>query len=387
MSGQAPPAGEPPVQPAPQPTSQQSYSPAPPPAPSGPPPWWMHPPKRRSFVRRVLRGTGVMIFLLSILLNVYLMMFLVAQMKAKFEKTVIHQGSEKQVIAVYTVSGVIHNKAASKFDQFCREVTDDKNVKAIVLRVNSPGGSVSASDRIHTLVKGLRQKGKKVVVSMGDVAASGGYYISAGADEIIAEPTTMTGSIGVIAQWVVLKGTLEKIGADMMILRSSNARGWKDTISLIQPPHDRQRKYLQEILDKMQERFEKIVKEGRGDKLPKEAIEDKMKKVEADVSVVQAGKKEKILEEPHDPFNGKVYLADRAQELGLIDDIGYQDKAIGRAGQLAGLTNPRVVQYRARRGLLQKLMGELDISTGLQVNQELLDSIQTPRIMMLWKAE
>ena len=103
------------------------------------------------------------------------------------------------------------------------------------------------------------------------VAASGGYYMSAPADEIYAEPTTITGSIGVIGGWVVLKGTLDKIGAEPIVVKSTHAQGWKDEMSMYAAPHAYQMKHIQEVLDKMQERFEEVVRTGRGNRLHPQA--------------------------------------------------------------------------------------------------------------------
>lgn len=378
MSEQAPPS---PPGPAPQPPAGVPV--LGPPAP----PWWMQPPRRRSVLWRLVRWLGVGIFVLSILMNVYLLMLLGVRMKGPFEKAVLVDGAKDQIIAVYTIAGLIDTPQAARFHSFCREVADNDNVKAVVLRIDSPGGGVGASDQMHSMVERLKKAGKKVVVSMGDVAASGAYYLSAPADEIIAEPTTLTGSIGVMAGWVVFSGTLEKIGAQAMVLRSSHSRGWKDSMSFTRKPHDRQREHLQEILNKMQDRFEELVCKGRGEKLPAEVLAKRMKKIEGNLTVDQAGKAEEIQLEPYDPFNGKVYLAERARKLGLVDDIGYQDKAIDRAAALARLSDPKVVQYSRRRGMLEKMLGVRAAAAEMQLDRKLLDDLQTPRILMLWKAE
>ena len=380
MSQQSPP---PPSSPPSPPAAEAPAS-----LPPAPPPWWAQPPRRRSAVGRIFRWLGLGIFIVSILLNVYLLMLVGARMERVFDRAIVRPGKAGEVVAVYTIDGLIDSTQAARFGAFCREVTDDDDVRAVVLRVVSPGGGVGPSDQMHALVEKLKDEGKKVVVSMGDVAASGGYYISAPADEIIAEPTTMTGSIGVMANWVVFRGTLEKIGAESMVLRSSHTRGWKDSISLTRKPHDRQRKHLQEILDEMQDRFEDLVRKGRGGKLPRAVLERRMDPVEGKVTVNQAGKEEEVQSEPPDPFNGKVYLARRAKALGLVDDIGYEEKAVERAAALAKLGNPKVVRYARRRGVLERMLGGAQAPTmGVQVDRRLLDDLQTPRIMMLWKAE
>ena len=361
-------------------------------AAAGPPRAWAQPPRTRGLFSTIVAVfvtiVFVFVFAMSILMNLYFGAIVAAQSQGEFIKTTIQTGEEDQVIAVYTVAGVIDGAAATRFRRFCRLVLSDANVKAVVLRVNSPGGGVGASDEINSLVKALKNGGKKVVVSMGSVAASGGYYVSAPADEIVAEPTTITGSIGVIASWVVLDQTLNKIGAEMMVVRSSHARGWKDGISSFHKPQPRHRKHMQKVLDAMQTRFEDVVKEGRGGKLPQAARDGKMKEIPEELTVNQAGEKVTVTEEPYPPFNGNIFLADEAKKLGLIDKIGYRGVAIDSAKALASLSKPKVVRYEVYRGVFQQMLGASSREPrGLTIDRETLDEFQTPRIMMLWKPE
>ncbi|MBS3733573.1 MAG: signal peptide peptidase SppA [Phycisphaerae bacterium] len=316
---------------------------------------------------------GVLAFLLvgSVMLNVYLVLLTALQMESGLASQVLRAGDEEQVVAVFTVSGVIDDEQAGLFRTFARRVRNDQNVRAVVVRVNSPGGGVSASNQIHQEISRIRNAGKAVVVSMGGLAASGGYYISAGADEIVAEPTTITGSIGVIAQWPVLSGTLEKLGAKMIVLKSSHAEQWKDEMSPWREPSDEQRRHLRDLLDAMQDRFEQVVVEGRGHKL--------------------APYRGPVPEQPanrpppeYAAFNGKVYVAEQARTLGLIDTLGYRDKAIDRAAVLAGLDEPHVKQYY-RRQTLRERMG-FETSPGIHIDGKTFDEIQTPRILFMWKA-
>jgi len=285
-------------------------------------------------------------------------------------------GSKSQTVAVYNVVGVIDGAAVARFRQFYNSVVSDSNVKAVVLRVDSPGGGVTASDQICNMVKQIKAAGKKVVVSMGSLAASGGYYISAPADEIFAEETTITGSIGVIAGWVVLKGTLDKIGAEPITVKSSHAQSWKDEMSITAQPQDYQLKHLQGVLDQMQTRFEEVVQAGRGNKL-----KPRQEKV---VVTHEDGKA--YTHTNTEPFNGKIYLASDAKKLGLVDQIGYQDAAIDRAAAIAVLANPKVVRYSRRRSFMEQMMdGKSNAS--FKIDAALIDKFQTPRFMMLWKAE
>lgn len=365
-----------PVDPLAQQTSAPGGAPAGPPTP--PPPPWAQPPRRRSIGRAILLITGVVVLIGSIMLNVLLAILAVGQLDGGFRHVTISEGKASQVVAVYKVQGAIDGDAVRKFAGFYNEVKDNRNVKAVVLRVNSPGGGVSASDQIHHLVTRLQAKGKKVVVSMGAVAASGGYYISASADEIFAEPTTITGSIGVVMAWPVIRGTLEKIGMETVVIKSSHARGWKDEGSFLQQPQAHHRKHLQGLLDNIQTRFEKVVLAGRGDRL---------KPRQASYTVSAGGDDPGTIEITEtEPLNGKVYLSDEAKQLGLIDSVGYLSDAIDRAAALAGLDRPRVVRYDLRRSLLAELL-EARSNPLLGVSIKGLDEFQTPRLLMMWKAE
>jgi len=332
-------------------------------------------PPRRGGAGRIIKAVIALVFVFSVLLNFYLLavIILAAGDESPLETALVRDGDEKQVVALYSVTDVIADEAAALFDAFVTRVVEDKNVKAVVLRVESPGGSVSASDRICHMVQRLKQEGRKVVVSMGGVAASGGYYISAPADEIYVEPTTMTGSIGVIAQWPVVSGTLEKIGVEMVIVKSRHAENWKDQISPFRKPDAEQLERIRQVLDKVQARFEQIVKDGRSGKL-------KPFKPPLDAAPATQPARE------YEAFDGKIYLADEAVELGLADATGYLRDAIDRAAALAELSKPKVVRYRRRMSLMEKL-GMARQGRTLAIEAETLDKLQTPRILLMWKAD
>jgi protease-4 len=324
-------------------------------------------------------GLCVIIFILSIILNIVLMAAIPGRIETGLAKSTIRDGVDDQIVAVYNVQDVIDDEAARRFEEFHREIIRDHMVKAVLLRIDSPGGGVAASDQIHSLVVDLRKRGKKVVVSMGSMATSGAYYIAAPADCIVAEETTITGSIGVIMGWMVLRGTLEKIGVESVIIKSRNAEGWKDEISPFRQPDPRQRAHLQALLDDMQKRFEHVVREGRGEKL--------MTRVER--YTVKVGEGETVHEEQRtdlEPFNGKVYLSDEARELGLVDEIGYLERAIDLARQLAAAPRAKVVVYRAYKSFLQRML-EARSGQSLQLDARLLDRLQSPQIMLMWKAD
>jgi protease-4 len=383
MSDPLPPTGaSPTLQPA------QAVPPAGYAGPSTGPPGVPQQPPGPPFPRRKRRSTLLVVLLimcaLGLVVSVAVNLAFVSDLGLGMEsagamkKTVTRSGDSSQTVAVYVVEGVLLEPAVARFRQFYNTVADDDDIQAVVLRVNSPGGGVTASDQICEMVKDLRSGGKKVVVSMGAVAASGGYYISAPADEIYAEATTVTGSIGVIAGWVAVKGTLDKIGAELVIIKSSHAEGWKDAWRGLAPPHDYQRRHIRDVLDKMQERFEEVVQAGRGKRLNPQPASYEIPPTREGAQPVR--------HEETEPFNGKIYLAERALELGLIDRIGYEDAAIQRAANLAGLKDERVVRYSRRKTFMETLM-DSQADASLKLDRRLLESLRTPRLMMLWQVD
>lgn len=298
--------------------------------------------------------------------------------------TTLRKGRADQTVAVYDVAGVVDRKMVAGFRAFFDDVRRDDNVKAVVLRVQSPGGGVTSSDEIYNMVRRLQKKGKKVVVSMSGLAASGGYYIAAPADEIIAERTTITGSIGVIAGWLVLEGTLDKIGMEPVIIKSTHARGWKDEMSSLRKPAPHELTHLQQVLDDIQDQFEQVVREGRGDKLKTRTVSFQIPAGRPPGATSAPADARMIRHTETEPFNGKIYGARRAMELGLVDSIGYEDDAINRAAKLAGLDKPRALRYAKRAGLLQRLL-ESRSTPVLGLDAETLRELQTPRIEMIWR--
>ena len=342
-------------------------------------PPWCAPPRKHSTLKRILITVVVLLLVMSTMMNVYLLALIGMGMESRLSKTVLRAGERNQTVAVYEISGVLDGKAAGAFDEFCRQVLDDGNIRAVVLRVESPGGALAPSDQIHRGVEALRAHGKTVVVSMGGVAASGGYYVSAPADEIFAEPTTATGSIGVIATWPVLQGTLEKIGVEMVVMKSAHAEGWKDSISPFHKPDERQRRHVQALLDDAQARFEDIVRKGRGDRL-------KERPARYEIPAPGGDGTKTVLHEETEPFNGKVYTANEAKERGLIDAIGYQSDAIDRTVELADLDRPNVVRYAPRVGLMAQLLSAR-APAPLGLDAQTVETLQTPRLMMIWKVD
>ena len=338
---------------------------------------------RRSVLGRLLTWLGVMTVIGSLLLNGMLMMALAMQalgLETKTAQRTLTKGDPEQTVAVYKLNTVIATEAVRAFANFQDDILDDENVKAVVLRVVSPGGSVSSSDQIRQMVVELKEAGKTVVVSMGDVAASGGYYVAAPADEIFAERTTITGSIGVIMSYVQLDGTMDKLGMKPVIIKSTHAEAWKDAGSPFRELDPDEREYLLDILNAYQDQFEQVVRDGRGERLKPRQVTTTVHDTYAD------GEGAFVDIHETEPFNGKIYLPDQAKALGLIDGIGYQSEAVDRAAELAGLDEPNVVLYGRRPSRLEMFLGA-KAPTIKTFGPEMLDDLKTPKFEMIWRME
>jgi protease IV len=202
---------------------------------------------------------------------------------------------------------------ADRIVKLLRKYEKDDDIKAVVLRVDSPGGAVAPSQEIHDAIKRIKAK-KRVVVSMGGLAASGGYYISAPADRIYAEPGTLTGSIGVIFMHFNVRGLLEMAKVEETTLKTGK---YKDTLSPFRPIQETDREEIQGISDDVYGQFVQAVAEGR--KLPEPRVRE-------------------IAE-------GRIYTGRRAKELKLVDELGGLDDAVQSAWSLAGQSGEPRVQY------------------------------------------
>ncbi|MDF1662613.1 MAG: signal peptide peptidase SppA [Planctomycetota bacterium] len=230
----------------------------------------------------------------------------------------------------------------------------DDTIKAIVLRVDSPGGGVTASDQIYdAILKYKKATNKPVIVSMGGICASGGYYVSAPADWIFAEPTTITGSIGVIMQGMNFSKLFDKYGIqDVSITSGPN----KALLNSSAPIDEQHLKILQTTVDSMYGRFVEIVATGR--KLSKEEIKAK------------------------NIADGRVFTADQALELKLVDQVGYLEAALEEAKKRAGDSGGQVFEYVSQPTFLDLFQAKAGVN--VQVGPKEL-SVQGPRYLYLWK--
>jgi protease-4 len=217
-------------------------------------------------------------------------------------------------VAVVEVEGLIVDA-----DRVVRELgshAEDPSIRAVVVRIQSPGGVVGPTQEIHDAIRRVRTAGKPVVASMGSVAASGGYYLAVSATRIVANPGTLTGSIGVIMQLAEIEGLLRKVGVRYEILKAGR---FKDVGSFTRPMTPEERAVLQGVLDDMYDQFVSAIAEGR------HLAKDRVRAL----------------------ADGRVYSGRMARDLGLVDALGGLDDAVRLAGELAKIPGkPRVVRPR-----------------------------------------
>jgi signal peptide peptidase SppA, 36K type len=246
-------------------------------------------------------------------------------------------------VALIRVEGVIIDAQTTIGE--LKQYSENPLVKAIVLRIDSPGGGVVPSQEIHDAVKRVKNKSNKAVIaSMGSVAASGGYYIAAATDRIIANPGTLTGSIGVIMEMANFEGLLKKIGVEGIVIKSGR---FKDVGSPLRKMSDEEHKLLQSVMDDVHHQFIQAVADGRS----------------LEPSEVEA------------LADGRIFTGRQAKEARLIDELGDLDDAIRIAADIAGIEGePKVLEPRKRfsiRDFLESrwssVFPKLELETGVNL--------------------
>ncbi|HLG43878.1 MAG TPA: signal peptide peptidase SppA [Nitrospirales bacterium] len=230
-------------------------------------------------------------------------------------------------VALIRIEGVIVD--SREVIEELRRYKENSSIKAIVLRIDSPGGGVVPSQEIYTEVRKVRADGKiKLVASMGNVAASGGYYIAAATDKIVANPGTLTGSIGVIMELANVKDLLEKVGVQSVVIKSGR---YKDLASPFRAMSADEQALLQGVLDDVHAQFIEAVADGRS----------------------------LDIEEIHDLADGRIFSGRQAKRLHLVDELGDLQDAIKLAARLVNIPGePQVVEAKKRfslRSLLDNL--------------------------------
>ena len=229
-------------------------------------------------------------------------------------------------VALVNVTGVIMD--SSGVVEELKKHAKDSSIKAIVLRVDSPGGAVAPSQEIYQEILKVKEK-KKVIVSMGSVAASGGYYIAAPADKIVANAGTLTGSIGVIMEIPNFQGLMEKIGIEAQVIKSGKH---KDIASVFKSLKPEEKEILQSVLDDVHDQFIRAVSDGRG----------------------------MDFEEARKISDGRIFTGRMAKEAGLVDELGSLEDAIALAGQLSGIKGePEVVRKEEKFSLVEMLKSQI----------------------------
>jgi protease IV len=289
----------------------------------------------------------------------------------KFMEEVIEEGNEFNKISVLEVNGTIQDTGEDvgsffqspaynhrTFLEELNQVKDDDAVKGIIIRVNSPGGGVVESAEIHDRLVEIQKETKKpIYISMGSMAASGGYYISAPADKIFASPETLTGSLGVIMHGINYQGLAEKYGVDFVTIKSGP---YKDIMSPTREMTEEERKILQSMINNSYEGFVKVISEGRNIPI-------------AEVKRIA---------------DGRIYDGRQAKELKLIDGFGYFDDVIATMKKDLKIEDAKVVKYSESFGFnslfsmgARKVMGEeLEMANLLKV----FSVPNSPRLMYLY---
>ncbi|WP_366923675.1 signal peptide peptidase SppA [Metallumcola ferriviriculae] len=260
-------------------------------------------------MRRLMVVGGIMLISVAVLLMAVI--FPGSPGRAGQEIAVIHV--DGLITGGYSGSGVFGSAVGSQsvMSQL-RQAARDDSIRAVVIRVNSPGGSAAASQEISREIEKLQKTGKLVVTSMGDAAASGGYWIASGTDYIFANEATMTGSIGVIMEFTQLKELYQKLGVDINVIKSGPH---KDMGSPARDLTEQEREILQSMVDDIYEQFIQVVADGR------QMSSERVKEL----------------------ADGRILTGRQAKELGLVDDMGNYYDAIDFAADKLGITgSPQV---------------------------------------------
>jgi protease-4 len=278
--------------------------------------------------KRILIGLGVIVALLIIFFSALYLIGRSGGTSSRF--------AFGDKIAIVEIRGVIAQ--SSGIIEEIHQYLEDDGVKAIILRIDSPGGGVGPSQEIHREVLKVKEK-KKIVTSMGSVAASGGYYIACASDLIVANPGTITGSIGVLMEFTNIEELFKKIGIKGVILKSGEH---KDIGSPFREMTPEEKRIIQEVIDSVHQQFIKAVAEGR--KL------DRSK-------VTQIA-------------DGRILTGEQAKQLGLVDQIGNLDDAIDATAKLVGIEGKPNILYPKRKFSIWELLVRETVSAVLETLRE-----------------
>jgi len=293
------------------------------------------------------------------------------------EVTLKDHGSQDK-IAVITVDGIITSHQADEagynmvdvIKAQLDEAKDDDHVKAAILKVDSPGGEVMASDEIYRAIKKFESgdKGKPVICSMGSLAASGGYYISSPCRWIVANQLTLTGSIGVIMETVNYRGLMDKIGVEPYVFKSGK---YKDMLSGMRSTNEipaGEHAMVQSLIDETFGKFKEVVEDGRD--------------AAYDMNKTGKDKGQPLAPDWKDYADGRVLSGDHALQLGLVDELGDFQDAVDRANKIAGTKDANLVEYRETVDIsnILRLLGQSEATHAGSVKLDL--GFEPPKLEM-----
>lgn len=265
----------------------------------------------------------VIFSIFAIFLIMIVVTFLVTSLILRDESLIL---TSREKIAVVDINGTISD--ADKIVEQIRKYGKDDSVKGIILRIDSPGGGVAPSQEIFNEILKVRKSGKRVIASMGTVAASGGYYIASASDKIIANPGTITGSIGVVMQFSNLEALMKKVGLKVEIIKSGK---YKDAGSPLRSLTEEEKEVLKRVIDDVYEQFVHAVSKGRGLSV------EKVRRL----------------------ADGRIFSGNQAKELGLVDDLGGLRDAIEITSEMVGIKGePKIVRESPQQGFLSRWIGE-----------------------------
>lgn len=313
---------------------------------------------KESFLSRMLSRAFYVLFGFSVLLNITLLATTAdyfgidGKVKEKY-----HSGSKtnQDKLVVIAVEGLIAGESAENIIEALKKAKEDEEVKGVLLNINSPGGMVTSSHQIYHELEQLRAK-KPVYAIMEDIAASGGYYIAMGTGKtgkIFAEPTTWTGSIGVILPHYQAEELAEKLGIKSNPITTGQ---FKDSLSMFRPMSEEDQKLWANIIDQAFQRFLRVIVENRPD-MPLEKLKPLAQ--------------------------GQVFTADDAMKNGLIDQIGFEEDALSALKTDLKLTDPRIVKYEYEQGLASLLTSVKTDSTPVEQFKAAME-LSAPRAMYLF---
>lgn len=337
------------------------------------PPMPMPPPPRRGG-----GGKWVVIVILLVALGISIVVNLaqlgvaIVGAAADVKQTVL-AGEGPVKVAVVPIDGLIDDSSAEAFDTELKEVEKDSGVKALVVAIDTPGGSATASDEMyHRLDQFKSDKHVPVVIAMRGMATSGGYYVSAAGDYIFAEPGCMTGNIGVLFPRFNVSQMINKWGAfETTLTATTTGHSYKNAGSMFEPENPQDEAYLQGLVDGTFTLFKQAVLSGR---------------------------KGKLSDSQGDVFSGKAFLANEALSRGLIDQIGYPDAAYDYAAKTAGLISWSVVKYERNPSLFQMLSARSNLPAGeargtpggiaingVSIDAKTAEELLSARPLLLWR--